>query len=330
MTRLRISACLSRGPVTSPLADAAPEGIEWTVSYVHPSEMFWRQLKFGDFDVSEMSLATLLIQHQRGVRDWVALPIFTMRRFFHTGIVVRADSGITRPEDLRGARVGVPEYQQTSAVWSRAALQHEYGVKPTDVSWFMERPPDLSHGTATGFEPPAGVSLTRLDGTDTLAAMFGRGELDASLVHLTETNLVDRGTSLGERRAEVRPLFPDPRAEGLRYLRSTGLLPVNHCVVVRRSLVEQHPWVVLNLFAAFQRAKESALRAAAEITTLFGDTGRLAPEAADAVRHGDPLPYGFVSERPVLEALAGFLAEQGLVEKPVDLTEVFAHQTLFV
>lgn len=330
MSRLRISACLSQGPVTSPLATEEPEGIDWTVSYVHPSEMFWRQLKFGDFDVSEMSLATLFIQHQQGVREWVALPIFTMRRFFHTGIVVRADSGITTPAGLKGARVGVPEYQQTSAVWSRAALQHEYGVRPSDISWFMERPPDLSHGAATGFAAPPGVSVTQLDGSDTLAAMFSRGELDASVVHLTETNLVDRGTTLGERRAEVRPLFADPRAEGLRYLRSTGLLPVNHCVVVRRGLVEEHPWVVLNLFAAFQRAKEGVLRSTAEMAALFGRTGLIAPDAADGIGQHDPLPYGYVSQRNVLEALAGFLVEQGLIEKPIDVADVFAHQTLFV
>lgn len=330
MPRLSLSACLSRGPVTAPLAAFSPEGVDWIVSFVHPSEMFWRQLKFGDFDVSEMSLATLFIQYQRGVRDWVALPVFTMRRFFHTGIVVRRDSDISAPQQLRSARVGVPEYQQTSAVWSRAALQHEFGVAPSEIMWFMERPPSRSHGDATGFVPPEGVSVTQLDGSDTLAAMFDRGELDASLVHLTGTNLVDRGTAKGLREAQVRTLFADPRAEGLRYLASTGLLPVNHCVVVRRALVEQHPWVVLNIYAAFQEAKQQVLRRTAEMVDLFGGTGLVAPEAADAVSQRDPLPYGFASQRHVLEALAGFLVEQGLVDKPIDVADVFAYQAVSV
>ena len=330
MTRLRLSACLSRGPVTAPLASMSPEGVEWNLSYVHPSEMFWRQLKFGDFDISEMSLSTLFIQWQQGVRDWLALPIFTMRRFFHTGIVVREDSGITGPADLRGARVGVPEYQQTSAVWSRAALQHEFAVAPSEIEWFMERPPMLSHGGATGFTAPPEISLTQLDGSDTLAAMFGRGELDASLVHLTGTNLVDRGTGPGARDARVRPLFADPRAEGLRYLSSTGLLPVNHCVVVRRTLVQEHPWLVLNVYSAFLQAKESVLRRTSELVDLYGRTGLVATDAADAVAHADPLPYGFASQRTVLDALAGFVHEQGLTEKPIDAAEVFAEQTLLL
>lgn len=330
MARLKLSVCLSSGPLTIPLQSMDPEGIDWTVSYVHPSEMFWRQLKFGDFDVSEMSLATLFIQHEQGVRDWVALPVFTMRRFFHTGIVVREDSGITRPEDLRGARVGVPEYQQTSAVWSRAALQHEYGVAPSEIRWLMERPPSRSHGDATGFTAPNGVSITQLDGNDTLAAMFVRSELDASLVHLTGTNIVDRGTAHGARDAKVRTLFPDPRAEGLRYLRATGLLPVNHCVVIRRSLVEEHPWVVLNIYALFQQAKQQVLRGTAAIVGLFGDTGMVDPVAADAIVEGDPLPYGFASQRNVLDALAGFLLEQGLIERAIEVSEVFADQSLAV
>ncbi|MFV2175478.1 PhnD/SsuA/transferrin family substrate-binding protein [Actinomadura sp. LOL_016] len=306
----------------------SPEGVEWNLSYVHPSEMFWRQLKFGDFDISEMSLSTLFIQWHQGVRDWLALPIFTMRRFFHTGIVVREDSGVTGPADLRGARVGVPEYQQTSAVWSRAALQHEFAVAPSEIEWFMERPPMLSHGGATGFTAPPDISLTQLDGSDTLAAMFGRGELDASLVHLTGTNLVDRGTGPGARDARVRPLFADPRAEGLRYLSSTGLLPVNHCVVVRRTLAEEHPWLVLNIYSAFLEAKESVLRRTGELVDLYGRTGLVAPEAADAVARLDPLPYGFASQRTALDALAGFVHEQGLVDKPIDAAEVFAEQTL--
>ncbi|MFF4835211.1 ABC transporter substrate-binding protein [Streptomyces sp. NPDC001315] len=328
MTRLSLSACLSPGLVTDPLANQSPEGIDWTVSHVHPSEMFWRQLKFSDFDISEMSLATLLIQYAQGVRDWVALPVFTMRRFFHTGIVVRADSDIRRPEDLKGARVGVPEYQQTSAVWSRGALQHEFGVAPCDMTWFMERPPGLSHGDATGFTPPPGVTVSQLDGTDTLAEMFVRGELDASLVHLTGTNLIDRGGAQGGRHAPVRPLFDDGRAEGLRYLASTGILPVNHCVVIRRSIAEEHPWVVLNVYAAFERAKAEVLRRTAELVDLFGQVGITPPEAADSVASGDPLPYGFAGQRHVLETLAGFLHEQGLVGDTIDPASVFAEQTL--
>lgn len=327
MSRLQISACLSRNPMTTPLADMAPEGIDWTVSYVHPSEMFWRQLKFGDFDVSEMSLATLLIGWAQGQRDWVALPVFTTRRFFHTSIMVRQGAGITAPEDLRGRRVGVPDYQQTSALWSRAVLEQDFGIAPAEMEWWMERPAELSHGGTTGFTPPAGVTLHHVAPGDTLAAMMQRGELDASFVHLTQPNLIDRSVGAAGRGADVVPLFADPRAEGERYLAAHGLLPINHCVVVRRELVEAHPWVILNLYAAFEEAKRGVLETAVDLFGIYQTAGVLDSPVLAATRRADPLPYGFTSQQRVLEATADYLVSQGLMSEKVDLSEVFAPQT---
>ena len=138
------------------------EGIDLIPSIVHPSELFWRQLRFADFDVSEMSFSSVIIAISQGDDRWVGLPIFTTRRFFHTGIMVRRDSGIETPADLRGRRVGVPEYQQTAALWNRGILQHEFGVSPTEIEFWMERTPDHSHGGATGFKPPPGVTINQI------------------------------------------------------------------------------------------------------------------------------------------------------------------------
>src|SRR5262245_48186776 len=161
MPQLALSATFSPNPIVDPLIDGhvSPEGIDLTVSRLHASEMFWRQLRFCEFAVSEMSLASMAIAASKGKAEFVAIPVFPTRQFFHNRIVVRDDSGIDEPARLAGRRVGVPEYQQSGAVWARGALQHEFGVSPDQIEWFMERPRERSHGGATGFVPPPGVRL---------------------------------------------------------------------------------------------------------------------------------------------------------------------------
>src|SRR5690242_10841568 len=141
MADLQLSLVMGSNPRSEPVLSGAvkPEGIELTTTRMHPSEIFWRQLSFAEFDVSEMSMSSYLMAVAGGNRDWVGLPVFTSRKFFHTWAWVRTAAGIERPEDLKGKRVGVPEYQQTAALWSRGALKHEWGVDPMDVEWYMER-----------------------------------------------------------------------------------------------------------------------------------------------------------------------------------------------
>ena len=156
LVNVRLSMCLSSNPRTRPLLEGrmAADGIDLAISTAHPSEMFWRQLHFSEFDISEMSCSALFMAVANGDTRWVALPVFTSRRFFHTGILVRADRGIERPEDLKEKRVAVPEYQQTAALWCRAVLEHEFGVTPFDMDWYMERTETGSHGSATGSSHP--------------------------------------------------------------------------------------------------------------------------------------------------------------------------------
>src|SRR5487761_922008 len=141
MPNIELGVALSDNARTKPVHEGQvkAEGIDLHVTKVHPSEMFWRQLHFKEFEVSEMSMSSLLAARSRGDDTWVMLPIFTSRQFFHTGILVRSDAGINQPADLKGKRVGVPEYQQTAALWGRAVLQHEFGVTAQDMDWYMER-----------------------------------------------------------------------------------------------------------------------------------------------------------------------------------------------
>src|SRR5262249_55772951 len=157
-------------------------------SVLHPGETFWRQLRFAEFDIAEMSLSSFMIARSRGDQRFVGLPVFCSRRFFHTAIIVRRGAGIERPADLSGKRGGVPEYQQTAALWTRGVLQHEWGVAPSDMEWFMERPPALSHGGATGFVPPPGVTLHTIPAEKNIGTMMAAGEIDATLLYIVHDN----------------------------------------------------------------------------------------------------------------------------------------------
>src|SRR5262245_41737291 len=300
-SKLELSLALSDNPNTRPLLDGSIEaqGLRLTPTAVHPSEMFWRQLRFGEFDISEMSMSSLLIATACGPTPWVALPVFTTREFFHTRILVRTDAGIATPADLRGKRVGVPEYQQTAAIWSRGVLQHEFGVEAREIDWFMERPPDRSHGGATGFKPPAGVRLSQIPPSTDIGTMLLARELDATLLYLTNPNLVDRSRIDLATHPDIAPLFADRAAEGRRYYAKTGIYQINHTVVVRRSLLEHHPWIALNLFSAFAATKTLMMRQANEALAPLFAVGLLGEEAKRALVR-DPMAYGMKAARPVL------------------------------
>jgi 4,5-dihydroxyphthalate decarboxylase len=329
METLTLSIALSDNERTRPLAQGRfqPQGVRLIPTVVHPSEMFWRQLKYRDFDISEMSLSSLFIATARGDRNWVALPIYTSRTFFHTNILVRADRGILRPEDLRGKRVGVPEYQQTAALWSRGILEHEFGVSARDIEWYMERGPDKSHGGATGFRPPEGVRLTQIAPSTNIGEMLVRGELDATLLYLNNRNLVDRSTLDLDTVDVIQPLFKDKQAETRRYFAKTGIYPINHTVVIKRELHERHPWLALNIYHAFVAAKRDVERETAETMQSYFDTGLVDPAGQKALQ-ADPKAYGMKASRKVIETIAGFVHEQGLTDRRVAVEELFAPSTL--
>lgn len=326
---LTLSIALSDNERTRPITQGRirAQGIRLIPTVIHPSEMFWRQLKYGDFDISEMSLSSLFIATARGDTRWVALPIYTSRMFFHTNILVRKDSRILKPQDLKGKRVGVPEYQQTAALWSRGILQHEFGVVPGDIQWFMERGPEKSHGGATGFKPPEGVRLNQIPASTNIGEMLVSGELDATLLYLNNRNLVDRSTVDLEAADFIEPLFRDRLAETTRYFKKTGIYPINHTVVIKRTLYEQHPWIALNLFHAFMAAKKEVERESAENLQSYFETGLVNVAGRDVLSE-DPKAYGIRASRKVLETIARYVYEQGLSSRQVAVDELFASSTL--
>ena len=313
--KLQLSLGIASNPRSWPILDGTvkPDGIDLVATVLHPSELFWRQLRFADFDVSEMSFSSLMMARARG----------DDRRVVKIDMMVRRDSGIEKPADLRGRRVGVPEYQQTAALWTRGILQHEFGVKPTEMEFWMERVPSHSHAGSVGFKPPPGVTIHQIPIEKNIGSMMVSGELEAVIHYIRHENLVDRSKVDLANHPEVKFLFPDPAAEGVRYFRKTGIYPINHGMVVRRAIAEQHPWVILNLLKAFDQANAIADSQRMEHVDYHVACGAISPEAAKALR-GPVLRHGIKANRKVLETAAQMSLEQGLTPRLMTLEEVFA------
>src|SRR2546429_8571761 len=173
MPKLTLSFISAFNERVEPLMNGTIEadGIDLIPTYSHPSETFWRQLKFQEFQVGEMSISSYLIARSRGV-DMIAIPVFPSRRFFHAEQSYHVDSGVKEPGDLVGKRIGVGEYQQTAALWARGVLEHDFGVSQYKVHWYMERSEELSHSGAIGFAPPTEILFHRIPHDKSMANML--------------------------------------------------------------------------------------------------------------------------------------------------------------
>lgn len=309
----------------------APQGIELVPSVTHPSELFWRQLRYGEFDICEMSLSSLFIAKSQG-SDLIALPVFPSRRFFHTELDAHVDAGVSHPGEFAGKRIGVGEYQQTAALWLRAVLEHDFGVSQYDVDWYMERGVERSHGGATGFTPPAGIAFHRISPDQSLASMLLNHELDAAFVRPNRrtalTNFIERSQRVsGGDWSKLTPAFGDGVTEGARFFAAHGFIPINHTYVVRGNLLRRHPWIALNLCSAFLEAKLVAQRAAFEhipLNLVF--RWEYLERTREAVGD-DPFPYGMAANRGVLESMVKYSQEQGLIPEIFPIDDLFAEST---
>lgn len=335
MAKLTLGFISAFSERVEPLMDGTiePEGVEIVPTYSHPAETFWRQLKFQEFEIAEMSMSSYLIARSRGF-DMVAVPVFPTRRLFHTELSYHVDSGVKRPGDLVGKRIGVGEYQQTAALWTRGILEHDFGVSQYKVHWYMERSEELSHGGATGFVPPPGISFERIPPEKSLASMLVNHELDAALVGGPWKNIptvIGRSHRMRGPQADwgkVKPLFPDRMAEGVRLFKKYGFLPPNHAYIIRGDIHRKYPWVAFNLYQAFVKAKALAREKLLDRipTALF--FGREYLAMTQEMFGDDPFPYGVKANRPMLETLIDFSLEQGLIPQKIKVEELFAESTL--
>jgi 4,5-dihydroxyphthalate decarboxylase len=308
------------------------EGIELIPTYSHPAETFWRQLKFHEFEVAEMSMSSFLIARSQGV-DMIALPVFPSRRLFQTELSYHQESGIRGPGDLAGKRLGVAEYQQTAALWIRGILEHDFGVSQYQIHWYMERSEEMSHGGATGFKPPAGISFNRIAPNESLASSLVNHDLDVAHIAspwVLRANALDRSSRITGNAGDwtkIQPLFPDRMAEGTRFFKEHGFLPVNHTYIIRGDVYRKHPWVAFNLYTGFVKAKARAREKLLEgipSALFFG------PEYLAMTREAfgdDPFPYGLKANQPMLETIIAYSHEQGLTQRKMKIEELFAENT---
>lgn len=315
---------------TKPLLEGKvnPEGVELTHVLSSKADVFHRIVRYNEFDVSEMSLSTLVMLASRKECKWKAIPVFPMRFFFPRWSYCNVDAKIERPEDLKGKRVGVPEYQVTAALWNRGILQHEYGVRPEDMEWFEERLEDR-----IPFQPPKNLSIKKIPPEKNLASMLTEGEISAAIVCFPYHSSVDRSLagSLTDH-PKVKPLFPDAKKMQENYYRKTGIFPINHTIVVKEEILKEHPWVAVNLYNAFVKSKEICYQEWEELARKPAECSLVwVKEALEEQRQvfgRDSFPYGLKANRKTIETVINYSYEQNLSTRKLSLEELFAETTL--
>jgi 4,5-dihydroxyphthalate decarboxylase len=295
------------------------EGCAVTYIPLYPEEIFHRAFKFQEFDVSELSFSSYIRTVSTGTSPYVGIPAFVSRIFRHSGMYIRTDAGIRTPADLRGKRVGVPEYQITAVVWMRGLMQHEYGVKPNEIHWRNGGQEEPGRGERTPLKAIPGLDLKPLEGDQTLVGMLRDGELDALFTARAPSSFL-RGEP------HIARLFPDTRAAEQAYYKKTRLFPLMHLVGIRRTLVERYPWLAVSVYKAFCEAKALAMIDLLDVNALMVTLPWLVAETQDtiAAMGKDFWKYGIHENAPEIEALTQYLHEQGLTDRKVGTEELFA------
>lgn len=322
MSACRLSLAMGDYDRTRAIFDGSvtAAGIDLIPIAVRSAETFVRMLVHEEFDVAEMSLGAFSNLVSRGDDRFVGIPVFPSRMFRHRDIFVSSASGITEPGELVGRRVGIRRYHMTALVWQRGMLADEYGIRPEDIEW-------VSAGIASAgpipprvaLRLPKGVHIERV--TDrTIDDMLVSGDLDAGFLNFSPPSF-----RLGDTR--IRRLFEDPRAAESAYWRRTGIFPIMHLVVMKRSVYEAAPWTAQSLLHAFDEAKNAAVE---RMLHTHGTSPSMLPffhldvEEALGDETPDFWPSGVAANRTSLETLLRYVAEQGITERVVSVDELFA------
>jgi 4,5-dihydroxyphthalate decarboxylase len=322
---LRLSLACWDYDRTRALADGRvqPEGIDLVYLNQPVEETFFRMMRFGEFDASEMSLSSYVASLGRAEPPFIAIPAFPSRFFRHSCIFVSAKSGIRKPEDLKGKRVGVPEYQMTAPVWIRGILSDEHGVKVTDVQHLSGGEEEPGRDEKQKIDLPSSIRLAPIASDKTLSGMLAEGELDALVTARAPSTFKSKPDA-------VKRLFPDYVAKEKEYYRRTRIFPIMHTVVIRRDVYAKNPWVAQSLYKAFTAAKKIASDMYAQTAALSSMLPWSTAQADEtrAEMGEDWWPYGLGPNRHVLETFLRYHHEQGLSKRLYKPEELFARETL--
>jgi 4,5-dihydroxyphthalate decarboxylase len=295
-----------------------PEGIDLNFISLPVEETFYRQLKYQEFDACEMSLSSYILTLNEPDPPFIALPVFPSRYFRHQTMFVNSRSGIEKPADLKGKRVGVPEYQITAGVWQRGMLQDEYGVSPEDMRFYSGGVENPGRAEKIKLDLPAGIHLEPIRPDQTLSGMLVEGELDALFTAHVPSAFYEH--------EHIRRLFTDYKDIEQQYFTETGIFPIMHVLVLKRTLYDRHPW----LAASLMKACEEALQIARADLMYRSSLKIMLPwlahhlEETQRVMGEDYWPYGIKPNRKVLETFLRYSHSQGLAKKLWNPDEVFA------
>jgi 4,5-dihydroxyphthalate decarboxylase len=298
------------------------DGCAVTYLPLYPEEIFHRAFKFEEFDVSELSFSSFIRTTANGTTPYIGIPAFVSRIFRHSGIYVRKGAGIEKPQDLRGKRVGLPEYQITAVVWMRGMMEHEYGVKPNEIHWRNGGQEQPGRGERTPLKDIPGLDLKPLGPGQTLVNMLRDGELDALFTARAPSSFLS-----GE--DHIMRLFPNTREAERTYYKKTGLFPIMHLIGIKKELVQKYPWLATSVYKAFIEAKELAIIDLLDVNALMVTLPWLEAETKEtiATMGADFWKYGIHENMPEIDALTQYAYEQGLTDRKVKVEELFAKPT---
>jgi 4,5-dihydroxyphthalate decarboxylase len=324
MMKLNLSIAVRDYDRTRPLTDGSVriDGVDPVFLALDPEEIFFRAFRHAEFDICELSLSSSTVKIAQGDFAYVGVPAFVSRAFRHTSIYVRTDR-VKKPADLKGRKIGISEYQLTANVWTRALLEDEYGVKPADIHWIRGGLEQAGRVEKIAITLPSDIRLDSAPDGATLNAMLEAGEIDAFIGPRTPSCFEQGKPNIGW-------LWPEPMAVAKDYFRKTGNFPIMHMIGVRRTLVEQHPWLPAAVLKAFTRAKSICL-ALLEETSASKVTLPFMEEQVKAARDfmgADFWPYGIPANRKTLEYFLAQHHRQGLSSRRVKVEELF-HPTTF-